>query len=82
MHPCPITSSEVRCWTQRVGDGEVFAVNTRNDEGVVCADNAVRALLPVGGQVAIGVVVTGQTLVSIDTSVIETLRGGRGSLPT
>ena len=46
-------------------------VNTINGEGVVCADNVVRAFLPVGGQVAIGQVVTGQTLVSHDTSAIE-----------
>ena len=37
----------------------------------MCADNVVRALLPVGGQVAIGQVVTGQTLVSHDTSAVE-----------
>ena len=50
---------------------EIFAVNTGNVEGVVCADNVVRQLLPVGGQVAIGQVVTGQTLVFHDTSVVE-----------
>ena len=49
----------VRCWTQRVGKGGVYAVNTRNGEDVVCADNVVRAFLPVGGQVAIGQVVAG-----------------------
>ena len=53
VHPCPTTHSEVRCWTQRVGEGGVSAVNTGNGEGVVCADNVVRALLPVGGQVAV-----------------------------
>ena len=75
VHPCQTTHSEVRCWTQRVGEGEVSAGNTRNDEGVVCADNVVRALLPVGGQVAIGQVVTGQTLVSHDTSAVENRQG-------
>ena len=59
VHLCPTTHSEVRCWTQRFGEGGVSAVNTGNGEGVVCAGNAVRALLPVGGQVAIGQVVTG-----------------------
>ena len=42
----------------------------------MCADNVVRALLPVGCQVAIGQVVTGQTLVSHDTSAVETRQGG------
>ena len=46
-----------------------------NDEGVVCAYNVVRALLPVGGQVAIGQVTTGQTLGSHDTSAPETRQG-------
>ena len=64
VHPCPTTHSEVRCWTQRVGEGGVSAVNTGDGEGVVCADNVVRALLPVGGQVATDQVVTGQPLVS------------------
>ena len=70
-HPCPTTHSEVRCWTQRVGQGEVSAVNTGNGEGVVCEDNVVRALSPVGGQITIGQVVTGQTLVSNDTCAVE-----------
>ena len=39
------------------------------------ADNVFRALLPVGGQVAIGQVVTGQTLVSHDTSAVENGQG-------
>ena len=67
----PTVHSEVRCWTQRVGEGGVSAVNTGNGEDVVCADNVVRTLLPVGGQGAIGQVVTGQTLVSHDTCAIE-----------
>ena len=75
VHPCSTTRSEVRCWTQRVGEGGVSAVNTRNCEGVVCADNVVRALLPVGGQVAIGQVVTGQTLVYHHTSAVEHRQG-------
>ena len=35
VHPCPTTRSEVRCRTQRVGEGGVSAVNTINGEGVV-----------------------------------------------
>ena len=59
---------------QRASEGGVSAVNTGKGEGVVCADNVVCvvcALLPVGGQVAIGQVITGQTLVSHDTSAVE-----------
>ena len=59
VRPSSTTRRKVRCWTQRVGEGGVSAVNTRNGDGVVCADNVVRALLPVGGQVAIGQVVAG-----------------------
>ena len=62
VHPCPTTRNEVRCWAQRVGEGGVSAVNTRNGEGVVCANNVIRALLPFGGHVAVGEVVAGQTL--------------------
>ena len=75
VHPCQTTHSDVRCWTQRVGEGRVSGVNTRNGAGVVCADSVVRALLPVDGQVAIDQVVTGQTLVSHDTSEVENRRG-------
>ena len=59
VHSCLTTRSEVRCWTQRVSEGGASAVSTRNGDGVVCTDNVVRALLLVGGQVAIGQVVTG-----------------------
>ena len=65
-----------KCWTQRVGEGEVSTVCTRNGEGVVCANYVVRALLSVGGQVAIGQVVTGQTQVSHDTSAVDNRQGG------
>ena len=75
VNPCPTTHSEVRCWTQRVGEGGVSAVNTGSGEGVACADNVVRALLPVVGQIAIGEVVTGQTLVSHDTCAVENRQG-------
>ena len=77
VYPCPTTHCEVRCWTQRVGEGGVSAVNTGNGEGVVCADNVVCALLPVGGQIALSQVVTGQTLVSHDTGAVETRQGER-----
>ena len=75
VHPCPTTHSEVRCWTQRVGEGGVSAVNTRNGEGVVCANNVVRALFSVGGQVAIGQVVSGQTLVPHDAGAVGNRQG-------
>ena len=39
------------------------------------ADNVVRALFPVGGQVVKDQVVTGQTLVSWDTSAVENRQG-------
>ena len=75
VYPCPTTHSNVGCWTQRVGEGGVSAVNTENGEGVVCADNVVRAFFLVGGQVAIGQVVTDHTLVSHDTSAFGNHHG-------
>ena len=63
---------------QRVREGGVSAVNTRNGEVVVCANNVVRALLPVGGQVAIGQVVAGQTLVPHDAGAVENRQGEAG----
>ena len=39
IYPCPTTHSLVRCWTQRVGERGVSALNTGHVEGVVCADN-------------------------------------------
>ena len=44
--------------------GRISAVNARNGEGMVFANNTVRALLSVCSQVKIGQVVAGQTLVS------------------
>ena len=41
VHPCPTIRCQVRCCTQRVGEGGVSVVNTRNGEGVVCADNVI-----------------------------------------
>ena len=69
IHPCPTTRSDFRCRTQRVGEGGVgeggvSAINTRNGEDVMCTNNAVRALLAVGVQVAIAQLVAGQTLMS------------------
>ena len=67
---------------QRVCEGGGFAVNMRNGEGVVCAESVVRALLSVGGQVSMGQVVAGQTLVPHDAGAAEKRQGGRrGSLP-
>ena len=50
-------------------------MNTKNGEVVVCADNVVCALVPVGGQVAIGQLVTGQTLVFHNGSTVESRHG-------
>ena len=75
VYPCSTTHSEVRCWIQRIGEGGVSAVNMRNKQGLACADNVVRALLPVGGQIAIGQVVPGQTLVSHHTCAVENCQG-------
>ena len=74
VHPCPTPRSEVRCRTQRVSKGGV-SVNTRNGEGVVCADKVVCAFLPVGGQVTICQVVAGWTLVFRDVSAVENRQG-------
>ena len=81
VHPSPTTHSEFGCRTQRVGEGGVSAVNARNGEGMVFANNVVGALLPVCGQVAIGQVVASQTLVSRYSVRSRTVRGRRGSLP-
>ena len=51
------------------------AVNAINGEGMVFANNIVRALLSVGSQVAIGQVVGGQTLVSRDSGAFENHQG-------
>ena len=75
VHPCPTTRSKDKCWTQRVGEGGVSAVNARNGEGVVCADNVVHALLPIDGQVALGQVVTGESLVIHDANAVENRPG-------
>ena len=56
---------------QRVGEGGVSAVNAGNGEGMVFANNIVRALLLVCNHVAVGQVVAGQTLVSRDSGPFE-----------
>ena len=61
---------------QRVSESGVSAVNTRNGEGVVRADNVIRAFFPVGGQVKISQVVAGQALVSHDASAVENRQEG------
>ena len=71
VHPCPTAYDEFRCRTQRVGEGRVSVINARNGEGMVFANNVVRALLPVCSQVAISQVVAGQTLVSRDCGAFE-----------
>ena len=45
VHPSPTTHSEFGCRTQRVSEGGVLSVNARSGEGIVFANNVVRALL-------------------------------------
>ena len=71
----PTTHGEFRNRTQRVGKGGVSAVNAGNGEGMVFANNTVRALLSVCSQVAIGQVVAGLTLVSRDSGAFEDCQG-------
>ena len=52
-----------------------MAVNARNGEGTVFANNIVRALLSVCSQVAIGQMVAGQTLVSRYSDEFENRQG-------
>ena len=66
--------------TQRVGEGGVSAVNAGNGEGVVFANNIIRALLSICSQVAVSQVVAGQTLVPRDSGVFENRQRRRGSL--
>ena len=75
VHPYPTTHDEFWCRTQRVGEGGVSTVNARNGEGMVFANNVVLALLSVCSQVAVGQVVTGQTLVSRDSGAFENRQG-------
>ena len=65
------THGEFRGRAQRVGEGGVSAVNAGNGEGMVFANNIVRALLLVCNHVAVGQVVAGQTLVSRDSGPFE-----------
>ena len=54
-----------------VGEGGVAAVHASNSEGVVFANDIVRALLVVRHQVAVGEMVAGQALVAGDSSTLE-----------
>ena len=58
----------------RPGSG-VSAVNARNGEGMVFANNDVCALLLICGQVAIGKVVAGQTVVPRYSGAFENRQG-------
>ena len=75
VHSCRTTCSGVWCWAQRAGNGGVSAVNTTHGEDLVCTDNVVCALLLVGGHVAIGWMVTGQTLASGDAGAVGIRKG-------
>ena len=43
VEPSPTTHGQFGCQTQRVGEGGVSTVNARNGEGMVFANNVVRA---------------------------------------
>ena len=43
VNPCLISYGEFRCRTQCVGEGRISAANARNGEGMVFANNIVRA---------------------------------------
>ena len=75
VHPYPTTHGESRCRAQCVGEGGVSAGNARNGEGMVFANNIVRALLSVCSQVALDQVVAGQTLVSRYYGAFENRQG-------
>ena len=61
--------------TQRVGEGGVSAVDAVNGEGMVLANNVVRALLSVCSEVAISLAVPGQTPVSRYSGAFENCQG-------
>ena len=58
-----------------MGEGAVAAVHASNSEGVVFANDIVRALLVVPGQVAVGEVVVGKALAAGDSSTLENREG-------
>ena len=61
--------------TRCVSEVGVSAVNARNGEGMVFANNIARVLLSVCSQVAIGQVVAGQTLVFRYSGAFENRQG-------
>ena len=75
VHPCPTTHGEFRGRTQRLGGGGASAFNLGNGEGMVLARNIVRVPLSVCTQVAVGQVISGQTLVSRDSGAFENRQG-------
>ena len=81
MHPSPTTHSEFGCRTQRVGTGGVSAVNAKNGEGMVLANDVVRALMPVCIEVAVGQVVTGQAMCPATPVRSKNVSGRRESHP-
>ena len=75
VHPYPTTHGVFRCRTQCLSEGGVPAVNARNAEGMVFANDIVHALLSVCSQVATGQVVAGQTLASHYSGALENRPG-------
>ena len=70
----PAANGEFGDGMQCVGEGAVAAVYARNGEGVVFADDILRALLAVRHQVAVGQVVAGKTLVTGNPSTLAKSR--------
>ena len=76
MHPCPTTYGEVHQRAKRVGDSGIWSVYAGNGEGMVFANNIVRALLSIRSQIAVGQVVAGQTTMSRDSRPFENYQRG------
>ena len=75
IHPRPAANVQFAAWMQSVDEGGVAAVDARNSEGVVFANDIVRALLAVRCQFAVGAVVAGQALGASDSSTLEDREG-------
>ena len=71
VHPNPATISEFGDRAQCVGEGRVATFHARNCEGMAFADDIVRVLLKIGGQVAVGEVIAGQALVAEDAGAFK-----------
>ena len=66
---------------QRVGEGEVWAINAKNGGGMVLANDVVRALMPVCIEVAVGQEVTDQAWCPATPARSKSVSGRRESHP-